>query len=143
MTMHIMSPAYTTNNYRSSKIRMTKANIERWTKDLRAYNKLMKRCGSPILTIEEYIKHIHGKLKKERTFKPYKREETIFDCQSREHRERYPSAIDLGTSLNTTARKERPKYTGTYVIGIATMHKSNGVPVVNQLQATEIARMAK
>jgi hypothetical protein len=35
------------------------------------------------------------------------------------------------------------RYTGTLVTGIATMHKSNAVPVINQEQAEEISRMAK
>ena len=35
------------------------------------------------------------------------------------------------------------KYTGTYIIGIATCHKSNAIPITNQQQATEISRMAK
>jgi hypothetical protein len=40
-------------------------------------------------------------------------------------------------------KKESPRYTGTLIKGIATMHKSNAVPVINQKEATEIARMAK
>lgn len=40
-------------------------------------------------------------------------------------------------------RRESPKYTGDYVIGIATLHKSNAVPVTNQKYAKEISRMAK
>jgi hypothetical protein len=35
-------------------------------------------------------------------------------------------------------------YTGTLITGIATMHKSNAVPVMRGTdQATEISRMAK
>jgi hypothetical protein len=45
--------------------------------------------------------------------------------------------------LSSTERKERPKYTGTLVIGIATMHKSNAVPVIDQQQAIDIARMRR
>ena len=44
----------------------------------------------------------------------------------------------------TTARgdsKESPRYTGDYVIGIATLHKSNAVPVTNPKYAKEIAEM--
>lgn len=38
-------------------------------------------------------------------------------------------------------RRESPKYTGDYVIGIATLHKSNAVPVTNKKYATEISEM--
>ena len=46
------------------------------------------------------------------------------------------------TSGNTTA-PEAKKYTGTLVKGIATMHKSNAVPIINQEQATDIANMRR
>ena len=39
--------------------------------------------------------------------------------------------------------KENPKYTGTLVKGIATMHKSNAVPVINQKEAEDIAKMRR
>jgi len=46
----------------------------------------------------------------------------------------------------TTARgdrRESQQYTGNYVIGIATLHKSNAVPVTNQKYAKEISEMIK
>lgn len=41
------------------------------------------------------------------------------------------------------AKKESPTYTGTLIVGIATMHKSNAVPVIDKEQATDIARMRR
>ena len=50
-------------------------------------------------------------------------------------------------SLNTdrffTEKKEILKYTGTLVKGIATMHKSNAVPVINEEQMKDISRMRR
>lgn len=50
-------------------------------------------------------------------------------------------------SLNTTAsytdRRESLKYTGTLVKGIATMHKSNAVPVIDEEQMKDISRMRR
>ena len=50
-------------------------------------------------------------------------------------------------SLNTsggTATKSAPKvYTGDKVLGIATLHKSNAVPVFNSTEAVEISRMRR
>lgn len=40
-------------------------------------------------------------------------------------------------------KKEENKYTGTLITGIATMHKSNAVPVINKNQAEEISRMRR
>lgn len=50
-------------------------------------------------------------------------------------------------SLNTgngVATKASPKvYTGTNMLGIATMHKSNAVPVFNSEAAVEISKMRR
>lgn len=125
---------------RKKSIKLTKSKLARWESELRDYNKLMKRCGSPKLTLEEYIDKIHGKVKTKREFKPYVREETVFDRLSREHREKYPS---IDSNVGSTARKEPQVYTGTLIKGIATMHKSNAVPVINDEQAKEISQMRR
>jgi hypothetical protein len=50
-------------------------------------------------------------------------------------------------SLNSdkifTEKKESLMYTGTLVKGIATMHKSNAVPVINEEQMKDISRMRR
>lgn len=38
---------------------------------------------------------------------------------------------------------ESPKYTGTLVKGISTMHKSNAVPIINEEEAKEHASMRR
>ena len=53
---------------------------------------------------------------------------------------KYPSRDD---SIGSTPRREPQQYTGTFVRGIATMHKSNAVPVTSDQQAVDISRMAK
>ena len=53
---------------------------------------------------------------------------------------KYPSRDD---STGSTPRQEPQQYTGTLVRGIATMHKSNAVPVTSDQQAIDISRMAK
>jgi hypothetical protein len=39
--------------------------------------------------------------------------------------------------------KDIPKYTGTKILGIGTMHKSNAVPVFSQEEAHDIATMRR
>ena len=41
------------------------------------------------------------------------------------------------------AAKERQQYTGTYIIGIATTHKSNLMPVTSKKQAIEASTMRR
>lgn len=53
----------------------------------------------------------------------------------------YPS-VDTGvTGAVTTARPQQ--YTGSAMMGIATLHKSNAVPVFSQEDAIEISRMRR
>ncbi len=49
----------------------------------------------------------------------------------------------LDTDRIYTEKRESMKYTGTLVKGIATMHKSNAVPVINEDQMKDISRMRR
>jgi hypothetical protein len=51
-----------------------------------------------------------------------------------------PSKVTPGGS---TAKKESTRYTGTLIVGIATMHKSNAVPILNQQEAIEVSSMRR
>jgi hypothetical protein len=58
------------------------------------------------------------------------------------HREtvRHPS---LNSGLGNATLKPSKVYTGTLVKGIATMHKSNAVPVFSNEEAVEISKMRR
>ena len=47
------------------------------------------------------------------------------------------------TGVGVAAKKEAPKYTGTLIKGIGTMHKSNAVPILSQEEAIDIATMRR
>src|SRR6056300_1386671 len=66
------------------------------------------------------------------TSTPYRRDEGVH----------YPSVQDTIAS-GVAARREPQKYTGTLVKGIATMHKSNAVPVIDDQQAKDLASMRR
>lgn len=53
---------------------------------------------------------------------------------------RHPS---LDTGLGAATLKPTKVYTGTMVKGIATMHKSNAVPVFSSDEAVEISKMRR
>lgn len=44
---------------------------------------------------------------------------------------------------SSTGKKAENVYTGDLIKGIATMHKSNAVPVINKEQATDISNMRR
>jgi hypothetical protein len=52
----------------------------------------------------------------------------------------YLSAPD---SNGVAARVDAPRYTGNLIKGIATMHKSNAVPVINEQEMVDISRMRR
>ena len=106
----------------------------------RLHNKAMKRSGMYDLrydTVDEYINYCLGKVKPSKEFKPFVPTDTF-----RREVPEYPSCHSTGGGGHGT-KKESPKYTGTLVKGIATMHKSNAVPIMNQKEATEISEMAR
>lgn len=80
---------------------------------------------------------------KKKEFVPYKPSLNPLYEQSLAHREKYKSASDHTAPSDATAKKPSQKYTGTLITGIATMHKSNAVPVINKKQATEISNMRR
>lgn len=53
------------------------------------------------------------------------------------------SLKSLDTTMCYTEKRESLKYTGTLVKGIATMHKSNAVPVFCDEEAVDISRMRR
>lgn len=130
MTMHLLGPAYTTNNTRKRKSKVPAA---KYAQDWVDYNKQMKKLGVKTKTYEEYVAYRQGK------FKPKLRGTPMPQAYKSDHRERYKSDEGVGV----TFAKKPNEYTGTLIKGIATMHKSNAVPVINQDQMEEISRMRR
>jgi len=52
----------------------------------------------------------------------------------------YRSASD---TVGVAPRVDSPRYTGTVVKGIGTMHKSNAVPIIDEQHMKDIARMRR
>lgn len=55
----------------------------------------------------------------------------------------YPSRQTSDVIAGNCFKKESQRYTGTLIKGIATMHKSNAVPIIGKEDAKEIARMRR
>ncbi len=142
MTMHLIRgmSSLNTKKRKAKKLDMAKVEIK-W----RQYNKEMRRKhmhSCQFDTLDEYVAYISGKLKpKKRKFVPYE-PKTTAPVSKPDYPSVSPKSPVHGIP-EAGRRKESPKYTGDYIVGIATMHKSNAVPITNQEQAIEIARMAK
>lgn len=133
MTMHLLGPGYSTISTKKRKKKLTDSQHTKMCIDWVAYNKQMKKMGCKTKTLEEYIAYRQGKYKPELKGTPLPKYEMS------DHRQKYPSGDGIGT---TYARKENV-YTGGKLLGIATMHKSNMVPVFSKESAEDIAKMRR
>ncbi len=132
MTMHLLGPAFSTISTKKRKSKAVTINAK-YATEFREHNKLMRKIGCKEKSLEEYITYRQGKLK------PTLRGTPMPKYEISNHREKYPSGDGIGT---TYARKENV-YTGTLIKGISTLHKSNAVPVINDEQILEIAKMRR
>ena len=129
MTMHILPVYYTTTNTRKRKKKnKTKSLIAAE----REHEKFLKRMGL----------NSHSS-----TNKAPKRSVAQFGSASALGAEgqRFKSSHSdqcLGYD-SSMAKKEEKVYTGTEIIGIAQMHKSNAVPVRGKKSAEEVAKMRR
>tara|TARA_B100001057_G_scaffold472265_1_gene535380 strand:- start:175 stop:663 length:489 start_codon:yes stop_codon:yes gene_type:complete len=161
MTMHLQQ-GLSTINTRKRKVKITKAKYKELELRWREHNKRMKQSHMHHMrydTLDAYIDYCYGRAYK----KPDPRDYRNFTRLNKEsqrnwraeqdakHREKYPSLMEQqmkeGTfnSKGDGMRKKEPmKYTGDLIQGIATMHKSNAVPVMKGTdQAKDIARMRR
>jgi hypothetical protein len=144
MTMHLVGPYLTTTNYRKPKQKpRTKAAQKKFEQSHVEYNKSMKRMGlhDQMMSLDEYDLYCKGLWKPKVKATPKKESYQHKDTSYRET-VRIPS-LNSKDCLGFAPRKEPQKYTGTLIKGIATMHKSNAVPVINDEQILEIAKMRR
>lgn len=125
MTMHLVRgmSSLNTKKRKSKKLDMQKVEVE-W----RRYNKDMRRKNLHSLqfdTLQEYVDYIQGKSKpRKQEFKEYAPNKSFIRDTPK-----YPSRQTSDAIPESCAKREPNQYSGDYVVGIATMHKSNLVPV--------------
>ncbi len=146
MTMYLLGPQFSTISTRKRKKTLTDNQYHNMCLEWAAHNKQMKKLGCKPESLDDYIARRLGKYKapaKAHVRGPFDTKAYTRETVS------YPSLSD--TSLkdhkknltNACAKKEANVYTGNLIKGIATMHKSNAVPVVDRVQMIEIARMRR
>ena len=143
--MHLLGPGVTTTNYKKRKKKQLSVAQENQLKiDWKKYNKDCRRKNmhsAQFDTFDDYSKYVRGEYKA-----PKQRPNPLNNYQAPKVRETqdYPS---LSNKISAPAGKREPmKYTGERkLLGIATMHKSNMVPVFEDQkeQAIEIAQMRR
>jgi hypothetical protein len=122
MTMHIVAPWVTSVGKKSKKQKWSSADKKKqsatldkeWQTLLNKYPPL--KVSTPLKKIKQVVEYV----------RPV---------------EHIPSKPD--SVLGPVSSKQIPKYTGTKIIGIGTMHKSNAVPIFSDDEAKEISRMRR
>ena len=129
MSMHLCGPALTTTGKKRGKFKFRNAEEARKSRELDAeWKDLLKRQG---------LEQEERKRRRAMAAEPlvYKLETPV----GRTNTHHIPSR-DTGGTAPLAAPKV---YTGTKVKGIATMHKSNAVPVFSDEEAVDISRMRR
>jgi len=129
MSMHLHHPSLSLNGKRRGKVKFRNAEEAQKARELDAsWKELLKRQG-----VEAEEK------KRARALKAPALNYKLTTPVGRTNTHHSPSR-DTGGNATLAAPKV---YTGTKVKGIATMHKSNAVPVFSDEEAVEISRMRR
>ena len=130
MTMHLEGPWLSMSGKRKGKQKFRNADQARKSRELDAeWKELQKRWG---VEAEER--------KRNRAMSAEPLQYTLSAPPGRET-QNIPSRSSWVTGAVRTA--EIPKYTGTKIKGIGTMHKSNAVPIFSDDEAEAIAHMRR
>jgi hypothetical protein len=130
--MHLCGPALTTTGKKKGKVKFRNAEAARKARELDTeWKELLKRQG---------IEQEERKRRRALTAAPlvYKLETPI----GRTNTKHIPS-LNGGADMSSAVLAPPKIYTGTKVKGIATMHKSNAVPVFSDEEAIDISKMRR
>ena len=129
MSMHLHHPSLSLNGKKRGKVKFRNADEARKARELDAsWKELLKNQG---LALEE-----------KRRSRAMKAEPLIYKLTGVTDRAGTAHIPSRNTGGNATLAPAKV-YTGTKVKGIATMHKSNAVPVFSDEEAIEISRMRR
>ena len=129
MSMHLHHPSLSLNGKRKGKVKFRNADEARKARELDASWKELKKKWE--VDLEE-----------KRRSRAMKAEPLVYKLTGATDRAGTAHIPSRNTGGNATLAPAKV-YTGTKVKGIATMHKSNAVPVFSDEEAVEISRMRR
>lgn len=129
MTMHLEGPWLSTTGKKKGKQKFRNAEQARKAREqAESWQELLKR---------------HGVEQEDRRRKRGLETPTYVAPKIAPYRRETPHINSLPFTGGPAVKKEQQQYTGTAIKGIATMHKSNAVPVFSQEDAVDIAKMRR
>ena len=133
MSMHLEGPWLSTTGKKKSKRKFASADHAKKARELdESWKDLLKRQG---LELEEK--------KRKRAMSAGNLSSTGYSLRIPEGRNTTAHIPSRDTGGGNATMPAPKVYTGTKVLGIATMHKSNAVPVFSDEQAVDISKMRR
>ena len=130
MSMHLLPPMYSTTGKKKGKKKFASAEHARKARELdESWKELQKKWG-----VEQEEK---------KRVRALKAEPLSYSLATPVGRTNTHHIKSLNTGLGNATLAPAKIYTGTKVKGIATMHKSNAVPVFSDEEAVDISRMRR
>ena len=125
--MHLCGPALTTTGKKKGKVKFRNAEEAQRARQLDAdWKDLLKRQG---------VEQEERKRKKALAAQPWTEPMLAYRGQNEKR-----NSVNTG---GNAVLKPSPVYTGTKMLGIGQLHKSNAVPVFSNEEAIDIARMRR
>jgi hypothetical protein len=122
--MHIVGPWLSTTGKKKGKVKFKSADEARRARELAAdWEKLVKKHGT--------------------SNKIIKTEKLSYKLTTPAGRTTTTNIPSRNTGDGIGSSKQIPKYTGTKILGIGTMHKSNAVPIFSDDEAKSISSMRR
>ena len=126
MTMHIVGPWLTTTGKKKSKVKFRNADEARKAREqAEAWNKLLKNHGVTKTKAKTQVQPL------------------VYSLSAPPGRATNKHIPSKNTGDGIAYSKQIPKYTGTKILGIGTMHKSNAVPIFSDDEAKSISTMRR
>ena len=126
MTMHLAHPSLSLSGKKKGKQKFKSAEEARNARELaKQWEKIVKSHGA----VEKKMQQVTETLQYKLSTPPGRSTPTV-------------KSLDTGHTGAVTV-KQTPQYTGTKILGIGTMHKSNAVPIFNDDEAKSISSMRR
>ncbi len=155
--MSLVGPWLSTTSTKKKKEKITKKKQDELERGWRERNVRLKEMYLPKQTFEQYLEWVYGKgTKTKEKCREKTSPTTNTKIQTRSSKDeilsvkktleenrksKIPSKED--TVKGPCSSKPSPRYTGSKVIGIGTMHKSNMVPIFSDDEAKDISSMRR
>ena len=134
MTMHLVGPWLTTTGKKKGKKKFRNADVaNKARQNAESWQAFLDKWG-----IKDNVKSTGKPVPKSTWMGPTVNSSVVVDPRRLTH-----SIPSLDTGKGIAAKKEVTQYTGTAMLGIGQLHKSNAIPVFSKEDAIDISKMRR